>query len=95
MSQVALNYRNSSLSEYHTHGGALRAGYRVPDMNVRLRSRIRVGWRQPFCPRSTRRTSHSWLRGSGREDTASEPNSISAREPFPGDCSRSEGRGAV
>ena len=38
MSQVALNYRNSSLSEYHTHGGALRAGYRVPDMNVRLRS---------------------------------------------------------
>jgi 2-polyprenyl-6-methoxyphenol hydroxylase-like FAD-dependent oxidoreductase len=38
MSQVALNYRNSSLSEDHTHGGALRAGDRVPDMNVRLRS---------------------------------------------------------
>ena len=38
MSQVALNYRNSSLSEEHTHGGALRAGDRVPDMNVRLRS---------------------------------------------------------
>jgi 2-polyprenyl-6-methoxyphenol hydroxylase-like FAD-dependent oxidoreductase len=38
MSQVALNYRNSSLSENHTHGGALRAGDRVPDMNVRLRS---------------------------------------------------------
>src|SRR4029077_12775210 len=38
MSQVALNYRNSSLSEDHTHGGALRAGDRVPDMPVRLRS---------------------------------------------------------
>ena len=38
MSQVALNYRNSSLSENHSHGGALRAGDRVPDMNVRLRS---------------------------------------------------------
>jgi hypothetical protein len=38
MSQVALNYRNSSLSDDHTHGGALRAGDRVPDMNVRLRS---------------------------------------------------------
>jgi 2-polyprenyl-6-methoxyphenol hydroxylase-like FAD-dependent oxidoreductase len=38
MSQVALNYRNSSLSENHAHGGALRAGDRVPDMNVRLRS---------------------------------------------------------
>ena len=38
MSQVALNYRNSSLSENHRHGGALRAGDRVPDMNVRLRS---------------------------------------------------------
>jgi 2-polyprenyl-6-methoxyphenol hydroxylase-like FAD-dependent oxidoreductase len=38
MSQVALNYRNSSLSEDHTHGGALRAGDRVPDMGVRLRS---------------------------------------------------------
>jgi hypothetical protein len=38
MSQVALNYRNRSLCEDHTHGGALRAGDRVPDMNVRLRS---------------------------------------------------------
>src|SRR5260370_33157004 len=38
MSQVALNYRNSSLSEDHSHGGALRAGDRVPDMPVRLRS---------------------------------------------------------
>jgi hypothetical protein len=38
MSQVALNYRNSSLSENHSYGGALRAGDRVPDMNVRLRS---------------------------------------------------------
>jgi 2-polyprenyl-6-methoxyphenol hydroxylase-like FAD-dependent oxidoreductase len=38
MSQVALNYRNSSLSEDHTHGGGLRAGDRVPDMNVRMRS---------------------------------------------------------
>jgi 2-polyprenyl-6-methoxyphenol hydroxylase-like FAD-dependent oxidoreductase len=38
MSQVALNYRNSSLSEDHRHGGALRAGDRVPDMPVRLRS---------------------------------------------------------
>ena len=38
MSQVALNYRNSSLSEDHTRGGALRAGDRVPDMNVRMRS---------------------------------------------------------
>jgi 2-polyprenyl-6-methoxyphenol hydroxylase-like FAD-dependent oxidoreductase len=37
MSQVALNYRNSSLSEDHTHS-ALRAGDRVPDINVRLRS---------------------------------------------------------
>jgi hypothetical protein len=38
MSQVALNYRNSSLSEDHSHGGAIRAGDRVPDMPVRLRS---------------------------------------------------------
>jgi 2-polyprenyl-6-methoxyphenol hydroxylase-like FAD-dependent oxidoreductase len=38
MSQVALNYRNSSLSEDHSHGGALRAGDRVPDIPVRLRS---------------------------------------------------------
>ncbi len=38
MSQVVLNYRNSSLSESHTHGGAIRAGDRVPDMPVRLRS---------------------------------------------------------
>jgi hypothetical protein len=38
MSQVALNYRDSSLSENHSHGGALRAGDRVPDMPVRLRS---------------------------------------------------------
>jgi FAD binding domain len=38
MSQVALNYRNSSLSEDHTHGGALRAGDRIADMNVRMRS---------------------------------------------------------
>jgi FAD binding domain len=38
MSQVALNYRNSSLSEDHSHGGPLWAGDRVPDMNVRLRS---------------------------------------------------------
>jgi 2-polyprenyl-6-methoxyphenol hydroxylase-like FAD-dependent oxidoreductase len=38
ISQVALNYRNSPLSEDHTHGGALRAGDRVPDMNVRRRS---------------------------------------------------------
>jgi 2-polyprenyl-6-methoxyphenol hydroxylase-like FAD-dependent oxidoreductase len=38
MSQVALNYRNSSLSEDHSHSGALRAGDRVPDMPVRLRS---------------------------------------------------------
>jgi 2-polyprenyl-6-methoxyphenol hydroxylase-like FAD-dependent oxidoreductase len=36
MSQVALNYRNSSLSEEHTHGGALRAGDHVPDINVRM-----------------------------------------------------------
>src|SRR5260370_35851741 len=38
MSQVALNYRNSSLSEDHSHGGAIRAGDRGPDMPVRLRS---------------------------------------------------------
>jgi 2-polyprenyl-6-methoxyphenol hydroxylase-like FAD-dependent oxidoreductase len=38
MSQIALNYRNSSLSEHYGHGGSLRAGDRVPDMNVRLRS---------------------------------------------------------
>jgi len=38
MSQVVLNDRNSSLSENHSPGGALRAGDRVPDMNVRLRS---------------------------------------------------------
>jgi 2-polyprenyl-6-methoxyphenol hydroxylase-like FAD-dependent oxidoreductase len=38
MSQVALNYRKSLLSEDHSHGGSLRAGDRVPDMNIRLRS---------------------------------------------------------
>jgi hypothetical protein len=38
ISQIALNYRRSPLSEDHAHGGALRAGDRVPDMNVRRRS---------------------------------------------------------
>ena len=42
MSQVALNYRNSPLSEHHAHDGAFLAGDRVPDMNVRLRSNS--GW---------------------------------------------------
>jgi hypothetical protein len=38
MSQIPLNYRNSSLSENHSHCGALRAGDRVPDMPVRIRA---------------------------------------------------------
>lgn len=94
MSQVALNYRNSSLSEDHTHGGALRAGDRVPDMNVRLRSESR--WVQtslmsaldPVPP-------HTGGCGAGPDDAASGPKSLSAREPFPGDRGRSKGRGAV
>jgi nicotinamidase-related amidase len=36
MSQVALNYRESSLSETHGHHRSLRAGDRVPDMTLRV-----------------------------------------------------------
>lgn len=36
MSQVALNYRESSLSETHGHDRSLRAGERVPDMTLRM-----------------------------------------------------------
>jgi hypothetical protein len=36
MSQVALNYRESSLSETHGYHGSLRAGDRVPDMTLRV-----------------------------------------------------------
>ena len=36
MSQVALNYRMSTLSETHGHHGRLRAGDRVPDMTLRV-----------------------------------------------------------
>ncbi len=42
MSQVALGYRDSSLSENHVHGGSLRAGDRVPDL--RVRHRTATGW---------------------------------------------------
>ncbi len=38
MSQVALGYRESPLSSNSAHGGALRAGDRVPDMLVRHRT---------------------------------------------------------
>jgi hypothetical protein len=42
MSQVALGYRDSPLSENHAHGGSLRAGDRVPDLQVRHRTA--TGW---------------------------------------------------
>jgi hypothetical protein len=42
MSQVALGYRGSRLSENHAHGGSLHAGDRVPDLPVR--HRIAAGW---------------------------------------------------
>jgi hypothetical protein len=59
ISRVALNYRNSSLYEDHTHGGALRAGDRVADMNGRLRSDLR--WVETtLLSHSTGRISHSW-----------------------------------
>jgi hypothetical protein len=35
MAQVALGYRDSPLSDNHTHAGALRAGDRVPELGVR------------------------------------------------------------
>ena len=43
MSQVALNYRESPLSEDHGHGGSLKAGDRVPDMPVLHRTES--GWK--------------------------------------------------
>ncbi len=42
MSQVALTYRNSPLSDNHAHGGSLHAGDRVPDLPVRYR--VAAGW---------------------------------------------------
>ena len=44
MSQVALGYRDSPLSESHHTGGSLRSGDRVPDVPVRLRQGD--GWRE-------------------------------------------------
>ncbi|WP_454883184.1 FAD-dependent oxidoreductase [Sphingomonas oryzagri] len=38
MAQVAIGYRNSRLSENHAHGGALKAGDRVPEIVVRRRT---------------------------------------------------------
>ncbi len=38
MSQVALGYRDSPLSESHGHPGSLRAGDRLPDVPLRLRA---------------------------------------------------------
>jgi len=38
MSQVALGYRDSSLSSNHSHAGGLHAGDRVPDLPVRHRT---------------------------------------------------------
>ena len=43
MSQVALDYRESPLSEDHGHGGSLKAGDRVPDMPVLHRTE--TGWK--------------------------------------------------
>ncbi|MGD0104150.1 MAG: FAD-dependent monooxygenase [Rhodopila sp.] len=42
MSQLALGYRDSPLSENHAHAGRLHAGDRVPDLPVR--HRIAAGW---------------------------------------------------
>ena len=42
MSQVAIGYRDSPLSENHAHGGSLHAGDRVPDLPVRHRTA--AGW---------------------------------------------------
>ncbi|WGF89269.1 FAD-dependent oxidoreductase [Marinivivus vitaminiproducens] len=38
MSQIALAYRDSPLSDHHHHGGSLHAGDRVPPLNVRHRT---------------------------------------------------------
>jgi len=43
MSQVALGYRDSPLSENHGHSGSIKAGDRLPDMQVRQRTDS--GWR--------------------------------------------------
>jgi len=43
MSQVALGYRDSPLSENHGHSGSTKAGDRMPDMQVR--QRMDSGWR--------------------------------------------------
>jgi 2-polyprenyl-6-methoxyphenol hydroxylase-like FAD-dependent oxidoreductase len=39
ISQIALNYRQTTLSENHPHQGALRAGDRIPDLSVTLMPR--------------------------------------------------------
>ncbi|MCW6507745.1 FAD-dependent monooxygenase [Lichenifustis flavocetrariae] len=44
MSQIALDYRDSPLSDSHHTGGSLRAGDRVPDVPVRLGQGD--GWRE-------------------------------------------------
>jgi 2-polyprenyl-6-methoxyphenol hydroxylase-like FAD-dependent oxidoreductase len=36
MSQIALNYRDSPLSENHSHSGELRAGDRIPELSVQV-----------------------------------------------------------
>ena len=36
LSQIGLNYRESSLSETHEHYGSMRAGDRIPDLDVTL-----------------------------------------------------------
>ncbi len=50
MSQVALGYADSPLSENHGHTGGLRAGDRMPDMEVQLQSG--GGWTETHLHRA-------------------------------------------
>lgn len=77
MSQVALGYRDSPLSENHGHSGSLRAGDRMPDMPVRLRSD--GGWVETHLHR-TFDPSHLTLVVAGPE-RASCPSELRASTP--------------
>jgi 2-polyprenyl-6-methoxyphenol hydroxylase-like FAD-dependent oxidoreductase len=47
LSQIGLNYRDSSLSETHQHHGSLRAGDRLPDLDVMVLNKPRSAAQNP------------------------------------------------
>ena len=48
LSQVGLNYRDSSLSETHEHYGSMRAGDRLPDLDVTLQNQPHSSKQNPM-----------------------------------------------